>query len=165
MSRNILSRSRKDVLKQGLLHESETVDADLVRLRHKPNFIDDRGLNDNKIESAMNKLHQLIINLVASFTRIVTIDEYSWPQMCDTHIWFEELDALFHQAMGLEEQERLDHAFRRLKVDMRDTSVYLRMLIAAEVWERVLTASFPDIPILDRKWAKQAFRSLAEDSK
>ena len=112
----------------------------------------------------MRRLHQLVINMVASFTKIVTINEYSWPQLCDTHIWFEELDALFHQAMGLEKQERLDHAFQRLKVDLKDAPVYLRMIIAAEVWEKILTASFPDIPMLDRKWAQRAFRSLAEDS-
>lgn len=166
MSKSISTRAKKNGLCQGPRQELDGA-AELrpSRSYHNLRFADEPELNDGKVESSMNKLHQLIIYVVASLSKIVTIDEQTWPQMCDTHIWFEELDALFHQAMGLKKEERLDHAFRRLKVDRSLASVYLRMLVAAEVCDKVLTATFPEIPMPDRGWAKRALKSLAEHGK
>jgi hypothetical protein len=165
MSRSVASRRTGAESKQGLqaklaVVSGTTREKSLQDVRN----LEDRGLNDRTIEEAMSEIHQLIIDLIGGFTEIVILDEWSWPQMSDTNIWFEDLHELFCVALGLRGENTLDHAFRRLNVDRKDLRIYLRMLIAAEISEKVFISSFPEVPVLSLEWAKHAFRSLAEDS-
>jgi hypothetical protein len=165
MSRNVASRTKRAESNQGLKAGLGVVPGAIrVKSLEDMRSLEDRGLNDRTIEEAMSEIHQLIIDLIGGFTEIVTLDEWSWPQMSDTNIWFEDLHELFCVALGLQREKTLDHAFRRLDVDRKDLRIYLRMLVAAEISEKVFISSFPEVPVLSREWAKQAFRSLAEDS-
>lgn len=125
----------------------------------------DRILNDTLIAEYMEEIHQLIIDLIGGIRKFVSMDQWSWPQVADTHIWFKELHQLFAYGLGLEEGEKLDSAFRRLKTDTREFSIYARMLIGVGVHRNIFDASWPDVPILDLNWAKQASKPLLEERK
>ena len=125
----------------------------------------DRILNDTLIAEYMEEIHQLIIDLIGNIGKFVSMDQWSWPQVADTHIWFKELHQLFTYGLGLEEGEKLDSAFRRLKMDTKDFSIYARMLTGVGIHRNIFDASWPDVPILDLNWAKQAFKPLLEERK
>ena len=125
----------------------------------------DRILNDTLIVEYIEEIHQLIIDLIGGIGKFVFMDQWSWPQVADTHIWFKELHQLFSYGLGLENGEKLDFAFRRLEMDTKEFSIYTRMLAGVGLQQSIFDASWPDIPILDLDWAKQALKSVLEECK
>ena len=125
----------------------------------------ERVLNDTLIAAYLEEIHQLITDLIGCIGKFVCMDQWSWPQVADTHVWFKELHELFTYGLGLEEGEKLDSAFRRLEMDTKDFPVYVRMLIGVGIHQYIFDASWPNIPILDLNWAKQAMKPLLEERK
>ncbi len=139
-----------------------------MRMNNRPQKLEisqDRNLNDTLIVEYVEEIHQLIVDLIGGIREFVFMDQWSWPQVADTHIWFKELHQLFSYGLGLENGEKLDSAFRRLEMDTKEILIYTRMLVGVGVQRNIFDASWPDIPILDLNWAKQALKSLLEECK
>jgi hypothetical protein len=134
-------------------------------LRHNITIEPGEILSDRKVEECMAEIHQLSLETLVALNKVVHLDEYSWPALRDCDYWYKNLYGLLRDAMGLEEDECLDEAFRRLRVDLTDIGLYVRMIIAAEVTDQVFVSTFPRVPVINRAWASKAFRSLVKGGK
>lgn len=165
MSKVLSLRPRSNLRQQSAAPDEQDAEVSATEWRHEITFRDTDVLNDGKIEECLAEIHQLSIDSVGSLLGVVKIDQYSWPGLRETDYWYKDLYDLVHAAFGLEGDESLDEAFRRLDVDLNQAQLYLRMLVVAELTESVLMASFPRIPLLSRAWAARAFRSVIKGGK
>lgn len=91
-----------------------------------------------KIVEFMEELHQLSITILNSITSITSVNEHSWLTL---RTYIDEQNKLFqliNSALNLEKPEDLARLFQRLKINTRDTQVYVRSFIGADIIDNIL---------------------------
>ena len=122
-------------------------------------------INDGTIEQSMALINYKILGLALHLTKTVELDQYSWPSLADLHLSSPKCYDLFRIVLGFDEGERLDAIFRRLKVKLGDVGVYVRALVAAHMYSRILLPEPSHLDLFDRSEVEAIFGPKAQARK